>query len=394
MNWLGEIAGVVVAALVVSWLTGFLNRFVPCPARSILALKNVLGANKQSSGDRFRFVLCWLENDRSGDDTRIVAQAFSNVQGIALIRSARVIKASGAADDWLPAMQRGARGVLERWHADLAVVGLVKKSGEALSLWFVPRSGGGTLMRGDQPYELDKATLGAAFHGDLQAQLVALALAAVAPLALTPARGRVLDQRLRKATEKLSNLLHSATINEPEWRAQLLVVLGNAHVSLGERDSSTTHLERAVKAYNSALEWVRRESMPLNWAMLQNSLGNALWVLGKSESSMECLEQAVEAHSSALEVHTRERVPLKWAMTQHNLGTALCTLGELKIGTEGLEQAVEAHSAALEVHTRERVPLDWAMTQKRSRHRPLGFRKEREQYGAPRTGRGGLLSGA
>ena len=54
----------------------------------------------------------------------------------------------GAADDWREAMQQEARSVLENWNADLAVVGVVKQSGEALSLWFVPRSGEGTLSRG------------------------------------------------------------------------------------------------------------------------------------------------------------------------------------------------------------------------------------------------------
>ena len=49
---------------------------------------------------------------------------------------------------------------MEKWHADLAIVGLVKTSGESLSLWFVPRSGEGTLDRGDRPYRLEDVTLG------------------------------------------------------------------------------------------------------------------------------------------------------------------------------------------------------------------------------------------
>ena len=333
MEWMGVLVGGLITTCITTWSLGFLNRFVPCPARSVLAFTNTLRDNPQDAGRRFRFVLCWLEHDRSGDDTRIVAQAFTNVPGVQLIRSARVIKASGATDDWLPAMQSGARNLLEQWHADLAVVGLVKKPGEALSLWFVPLSGDGTLMRGDQPYELDKATLGPDFHGDLQTQLVALALATVTPLALTPARGRVLDQGLREATEKLSTLLHGATIHEPDRRAKLLFVLGSAFRRLGEREGSMTLLERAVENYSSALDGVSRESTPLHWAMLQDSLGNALWALGSRESSPARLRKAAEAHSAALEVYTRERVPLSWAMTQHNLGTVLCTLGELKIGT-------------------------------------------------------------
>ena len=235
MEWLGAIVGAVLAALIATWLLGFLNRFAPSPGRSSLAITNLLRTKSQRSEDRFRFVLCWLENDRSGADTSIVAQAFSSVPGIALVRSARIVKASGAADDWRPAMQRNARAVLEDWNADLAIIGLVKKSGEALSVWFVPRSGDGTLGRGDQPYELDKATLGPDFHDDLRTQLAAWALAAVAPLADSEVRGRVLEEGLQDATEKLATLLQGPTIDEPERRATLQQSLGNALLSLGER---------------------------------------------------------------------------------------------------------------------------------------------------------------
>ena len=363
MEWLGAIVGAVLAALIATWLLGFLNRFAPSPGRSSLAITNLLRTKSQRSEDRFRFVLCWLENDRSGADTSIVAQAFSSVPGIALVRSARIVKASGAADDWRPAMQRNARAVLEDWNADLAIIGLVKKSGEALSEWFVPRSGDGTLGRGDQPYELDKATLGPDFHDDLRTQLAAWALAAVAPLADSEVRGRVLEEGLQDATEKLATLLQGPTIDEPERRATLQQSLGNALLSLGERESGTARLEQAVEAYRAALEVRTREHVPFDWAATQNNLGVALKTLGERESGTERLEQAVEACRAALEVRTREREPLRWATTQNNLGNALQTLGERESGTARLEQAVEAYRAALEEYTRERVPLDWAMTQ-------------------------------
>ena len=91
------------------------------------------------------------------------------------ILAARIVTASGAADDWREVMQREARSVLEGWDADLAVVGLVKQPGEALGVWFVPRSGEGTLTRGDEPYELDNATLGPDFRDDFHAELTAVA---------------------------------------------------------------------------------------------------------------------------------------------------------------------------------------------------------------------------
>ena len=102
---------------------------------------------------------------------------------------------------------------------------------------------------------------------------------------------------------------------------------------------------------------------PLEWAMTQSNLGNALVTLGEREGGPERLEQAVAAYTEALKERTRERVPLEWAMTQSNLGAALAALGEREGGPERLEQAVAAYTEALKERTRERVPLEWAMTQ-------------------------------
>ena len=99
-------------------------------------------------------MLCWLRNDSAGRDTDTVAEAFTSIEGIELVCSARVVSARGAADDWRPAIRKGALAVLQAWNADVAVVGSVKEHGKALSLWFVPREGDGTLHRGDLPYEL------------------------------------------------------------------------------------------------------------------------------------------------------------------------------------------------------------------------------------------------
>ena len=60
----------------------------------------------------------------------------------------------GAGPDWIEGMQERARSVMEDWNADLAVVGVIKQSETALSLWIVPRSNEGTLSRWDTPYGL------------------------------------------------------------------------------------------------------------------------------------------------------------------------------------------------------------------------------------------------
>ena len=274
----------------------------------MLWYENVRLGRPQPSEDRFRIVLSWLENDPRGGNTSNVAQAFTSVEGIALVRSHRIVTASGAADEWREAMRTEARSELEEWNADLAVVGLVKQPGEALSLWFVPRSGEGTLGRGDEPYELDQATLGPDFHEDLRAELAAAALVAVAPLAETEARGRVLERGLEDAAEKLATLLDSPTAIEPdERRARLQLALGNALQTLGEREVGTDRLERAVVAYHAALEVYARDRVPLGWAATLAFLGIALQTLGEREAGTDRLEQAVVAYRAALEVYARDR---------------------------------------------------------------------------------------
>ena len=370
MNWLfyivsgvWAVVALALTGIIVAWLKGFLNSFLPAPARAWLAFENSWRDQSQRPEDGFRIVLCWLEDDDSGDDTATVAQAFQNVHGVRLVRSARIVTASGAGDDWHPAMENSARAVLEDWNADLAIVGLVKRSREALSLWFVPRLGENTLDRGDWPYKLENVTLGDDFHDDLRAQVTAMALVAVAPLADTEVRGRVLEKGLRDATDKLARLLDRSTIVKGEHRAALHVALGNALQTLGERENDPARLEQAVAAYHAALEEYSRDRAPHQWALTQNNLGNALATLGEREGDTERLEEAVAAYRAALEEYIRDRAPLQWAATQNNLGNALLKLGKRESNTTRLNQAVVAYRAALKEHTRDRAPLDWAMTQ-------------------------------
>ena len=355
------IISIVVAAFA-AWLTVFFKQFLPSPQRARLAIANVRKARSPRPEQRFRLALCWLEDDGTGRDTGTVAKAFTGIEGIELVRSARVVSASGAADDWRPAMREGAIAVLERWNADLAVVGAVEDPGRALSLWFVPGEGDGTLSRWDQPYGLVNVRLQDDFHDDLRAQLTAEALRAAAPFARTEMRGQVLEKSLNGVIEKIAALLEGGAV-ESDRRASLQMALGVALMALGKRESGTERLEQAVAAFTEALKEYTRERVPLDWATTQNNLGAALATLGERESRTERLEQAVTAYTEALKERTRERVPLDWAATQNNLGAALSALGKRESGTERLEQAVTAYTEALKERTRERVPLDWAMTQ-------------------------------
>ena len=352
-----------ITALVVVWFSEVLVQIVPSPQRLWLRVENALSATPSRADASFRIVLCWLENDWSGEDTRNVEDAFSGVEGITLVVSDEDIFASGAADEWRPAMQRSALAILEDWNADVAIVGSVKRSGEALALWLVPRRGEGTLRRADRYYTLEMGTLGADFHEDLRTQLAVMAWNSIASLVDAERRGRVFKKGLQTATEKLSRLLGTPTIRIPEHRAALYVALGDGLATLGTRKPGTDRLEQAAEAYRRALTVYTRQHTPLEWAKTHNSLGLALKALGDRQADKERLEQAIGAHQAALEVFSREHTPVNWAAVQGHLGTALRRIGELETGSARLEHAIAAHRAALEVFTRERAPDDWAFEQ-------------------------------
>ena len=94
------IGGTGILALIGAWFGGLLKQFVPPPAQALLALKNARIRSPRRPDTGFRIVLCWLEKDRTGSDTGNVEDAFVNVGGVTLERSARTVTASGAANDW------------------------------------------------------------------------------------------------------------------------------------------------------------------------------------------------------------------------------------------------------------------------------------------------------
>ena len=95
MDWLAP-TGLVVG--LGAWWKGLLNQYIPCPERVWLALVNNLWGQLQPVEDHFSIVLCWLDNDRNGGDTRHVAEAFTSVEGVALVRSACILAASAASE--------------------------------------------------------------------------------------------------------------------------------------------------------------------------------------------------------------------------------------------------------------------------------------------------------
>ena len=102
---------------------------------------------------------------------------------------------------------------------------------------------------------------------------------------------------------------------------------------MGDQAGNNDALNKAVAAYRAALaEWTPDRS-PFNWAATLNNLGTALVTLGERESGTTHLTEAVAAYRAALEERARDQVPLDWAATQNNLGNALLRLGKRESDT-------------------------------------------------------------
>jgi exonuclease VII small subunit len=94
--------------------------------------------------------------------------------------------------------------------------------------------------------------------------------------------------------------------------------------------------------------------------MTQNNLSNAFLAIGGLETGIVSLQKAVAAYDEALNIYTREHTPLLWAMTQYNLADACCVWGDRENGTARLERAVAAYDQARKVYY-EHLPQRLAM---------------------------------
>jgi len=166
--------------------------------------------------------------------------------------------------------------------------------------------------------------------------------------------------RLRKAVSAYQAALEEYTRERfpLDW-AMTKSNVGNTLRLLGERESGKEgirHLDEAVEAFQAALNEYTRERVPLQWARTQNNLGNALQMLGARASGqdrqIERLEAAIAAYRAALEELRRELVPIDWAMSLSGQGEALRRLaerrGDVALARQALDQIEAAHASFAE----------------------------------------------
>ena len=402
--WIGGTALVFLSA----WFRNFLAILVPSPQRTILALKNIVFC-RTPARDRVRFVLAWLDNDYNGSNTKAVSATFTEIEGIELCRSARIVSASGAADEWRADMRRKAGDLLRAWHANIAVVGRVDQDGNALSLWFISSADNDTLADpSSNPYQLRFSRLPDEFVDDLRVQIRALILALAIPKATNSSVQQLEMRQLETAVPKLENLFR--TLSAPEDRIYLCGVyllaqsclgewLGDAErlrsaiekakgitkgedtgddasalpmtrvnlaktlYLLGAREGEAEYLSESVGLLEEALDSVDHAIHPSLAAGIEGHLANSLRALAYLEESPERLHRAAAHLESALDIGRRQAEGPLVAISQNNLGLVYLDLANAAKQRGPLERAISLFDSASTMAKQENMNQLWAMTQ-------------------------------
>ncbi len=134
--------------------------------------------------------------------------------------------------------------------------------------------------------------------------------------------------------------------------------LGNTLRVIGEQETGTINLRKAVEAFNAALKVPIYDRYPVRWAKFQLNLANALSEVGAREKAPPLIDNAVTIYNSITKILTIEKFPTDWAMIQSNKGNALSNLG----GKINLYKAERAHRCALKIITRDKMPREWIIS--------------------------------
>jgi hypothetical protein len=158
---------------------------------------------------------------------------------------------------------------------------------------------------------------------------------------------------------------------QPATYAMVLSNLAAAHSDLSQQQSPVEHLHHAIAAYQSCLQYRTAEEDASRYAATQNNLGTAFWNLAQHQQPGLNLQQAVTAYNEALRYYNPEHEPLHYAMLQNNLGTAYWTLAQCDEAMAALDAmaedflllAIGAYRIALIYRTLEAAPTAYAATQ-------------------------------
>ena len=145
---------------------------------------------------------------------------------------------------------------------------------------------------------------------------------------------------------------------------RLCTNLGTVYSLLANLQDPVEPLEQAVRAYHQALNYGSAQSMPAEYANIQNSLGAIHWRLAQmGNDPRRHLHDAITAYIEALPHRPAHQMPLEFAMIQNNLGIAYWSLAQHERPSLLLQQAIQAYQAALAYRTLATDPVGCASTQ-------------------------------
>lgn len=124
-----------------------------------------------------------------------------------------------------------------------------------------------------------------------------------------------------------------------------------------------TPWDAAADTLRLALEGVRREERPFDWALLHERLGLVAYRRALLTGDEATFKAALAHYQSAIQVYTRADMPQRWAEVVSALAQALQVFGDQVGSVPALERAVELIRATLEVRGEESAPLLWAASQ-------------------------------
>lgn len=124
-----------------------------------------------------------------------------------------------------------------------------------------------------------------------------------------------------------------------------------------------TPWDAAAETLRLALEGVRREERPFDWALLNERLGLIAYRQALLTGDDATFKAALAYYQAAIQVYTRADMPQRWAEVVSALAQALQVFGDQVGSVPALERAVELIRATLEVRGEQSAPLLWAASQ-------------------------------
>jgi hypothetical protein len=192
-----------------AYFSGLLDVILPSPRELTCLIQEYF--REPAPGTGFTILISDLAHDPDGRQTGHVMAAFRGQHGMDVLRTCRVLEIEPyglQAEAEAEAEKQGQQWLQDR-HADLLIWGEVAEANRTLRLWFLSR--GEHSLAEPKVYGLQNAELPTDFHEDYGAQIVAVALASIAPA--TEQAETYLVSLLRPVAAKLRRLLSDPPSN-------------------------------------------------------------------------------------------------------------------------------------------------------------------------------------